>query len=41
MTGKDFKKSRREFLTKSMADMAGVSFLSSFIKAKSQAKEKK
>jgi len=40
MTGKDFKKSRREFLTKSMADMAGVSFLSSFIKVKSQARGK-
>jgi len=40
MTGKDFKKSRREFLKKSMADMAGVSFLSSFIKVKNQAKGK-
>jgi len=40
MTGKDFKKSRREVLKKSMPDMAGGSFLSSSIKVKSQAKGK-
>lgn len=40
MTGKDFKKSRRQFLKKGIVGMAGVSFLPSFITGVSQPREK-